>query len=95
MKKEITGYICGVISGYGSAALISKKRNDIEKFKLVRNEFSDLLDYVEDIPGEDIQLTANRKLGDLNKMLEATCDLLIAQNCELMREIKTLKDTQI
>ena len=37
----------------------------------------------------------NRKLKEINAMLEALCDSLTEKNCELVQENKILNDTQL
>lgn len=56
MKQAITGYITAVINNY-TRAIENLRQNKVDnmiirRYKTIREELSDLLDFVEDIPEE-------------------------------------------
>ena len=101
MKKEITGYISGVINSYTRTIDRLNKIGIVEtsSFVAFKEEFSDLLEFVIDIP-EDKELAIinfnmaleERKIKGTNEMLEKTCDGFREENCKLVQEQQILKE---
>ena len=101
MKKEITGYISGVINSYTRTIDRLNKLGIVEtsSFVAFKEEFSDLLEFVIDIP-EDKELAIinfnmaleERKIKGTNEMLEKTCDGFREENCKLVQEQQILKE---
>ena len=101
MKKEITGYISGVINSYTRTI---DRLNEIgiaetSSFVAFKEEFSDLLEFVIDIPEDKEQAITNfnmaledRKIKNTNELLEKTCDGFKEENYKLVQEREILKE---
>lgn len=102
MKKEITGYINGVINSYTNTIAVLEANGgfttSLNTFKSIKGEFESLLDVVMDIPTDKEQAIINfnmaleeRRVKGTNERLEKTCDLLQQENCKLVQERELLK----
>lgn len=101
MKKEITGYISGVINSYTRTIDRLNKIGIAEtsSFVAFKEEFSDLLEFVIDIPEDKEQAITNfnmaledRKIKNTNELLEKTCDGFKEENYKLVQEREILKE---
>ena len=101
MKKEITGYISGVINSYTRTIDRLNKLGivEISSFVAFKEEFSDLLEFVIDIPEDkEVAITnfnialEERKIKGTNEMLEKTCDGFREENCKLVQEQQISKE---
>lgn len=99
MKKEITAYITGVINSYTKTVAILNENNafntNLNSFVAVKEEFSELLNYVMDIPEENKeQLISNFNISLENENLKQTNAKLLSrvmeleESCENMNEVE-------
>ena len=102
MKKEIVAYITGIVNSYDRTITELKnaklKSEIINPFINFKAEYSDLLEFVIDIPEDKDQAITDfnmaledRKIRGTNALLEKTCDGFIEENCKLVKERETLK----
>lgn len=89
MKKEIIGYINGVISSYTNTISVLTQNGgfnaSINSFVAIKNEFMDLLEVVIDIPEE-------KTISDFNLALEN--ENLKQNNAELLNRIIELNQVE-
>jgi hypothetical protein len=69
MKKIITGYITAMINSYTRTITrlesIGANTNNIKTLEAAREDLNDLLDFVEDLPGEKEQIIVVLNGGDI------------------------------
>lgn len=96
MKKQITGYITGVINSYSRAIERLKASGtpitSINSFQAFKEEFTDLLDFVIDIQ-EDISMGSKvASIENFNLTLENRSQMVriveLEESCENMNEIE-------
>jgi len=94
MKAAVTGYITAVINSYARSIETLKPNKApehiISRFKTIREELNDLLDFVEDIPEgakDPITLTINLNSNEEVKILRKRVREL-EDSCENMNEVQ-------
>ena len=99
MKEAITGYITGVINCYTRSITKLNKLyvEDIKRFEAIRDEFSDLLDFVEDLPEQhnsEENKVLRKQIIELEKNCEGDCKVIMVlynRIRELEEKLKNLE----
>lgn len=88
MKAAVTGYITAVINNY-TRTIDNLRDNKVEgmairRYETIREELSDLLDFVEDIPEENKELEDScENMSQVERNLRIKISLLEADNHRL------------
>jgi len=103
MKKEILAYINGVINSYSNTITALETNGafstTMNTLTAIKEEFTDLLEFVIDIPEENKEASIlnfnlaleDHKIKGCNAMLEKVCDNFKNENCKLVQEKENLR----